>query len=211
MKRFAFAFCLVSIPISLVGQTGPEVAAGLRVPGTAMPYALDSFAGKPELIPIQHSNVSGNNHAGTNVAGQLAGSFFYKPKGATELRLGRPMMHVADESVLRARRRPDASRIEIEREAQKLLGMLELGFADAKTLRDARSGRARAPPRACARRSRRCAIRTSASSPSCGRATRRRCDDRRDARNAPGRRRPPPPLGGRERFAEVRSPRPEAR
>ncbi len=28
---------------------------------------------------------------------------------------------------------PDASRIEIEREAQKLLGMLELDFADAKT------------------------------------------------------------------------------
>jgi hypothetical protein len=26
---------------------------------------------------------------------------------------------------------PDASRIEVEREAQKLLGMLELGFADA--------------------------------------------------------------------------------
>lgn len=30
---------------------------------------------------------------------------------------------------------PDASRIEIEREAQKLLGMLELGFADAATYR----------------------------------------------------------------------------
>lgn len=28
---------------------------------------------------------------------------------------------------------PDASRIEIEREAQKLLGMLELGFVDART------------------------------------------------------------------------------
>lgn len=28
---------------------------------------------------------------------------------------------------------PDASRIEIEREAQKLLGMLELGFADAQS------------------------------------------------------------------------------
>jgi hypothetical protein len=28
---------------------------------------------------------------------------------------------------------PDASRIEIEREAQKLLGMLELGFAEVKT------------------------------------------------------------------------------
>ena len=30
---------------------------------------------------------------------------------------------------------PDTSRIEIEREAQKLLGMLELGFVDAKTYR----------------------------------------------------------------------------
>ncbi|HEX3757478.1 MAG TPA: hypothetical protein VHW23_02185 [Kofleriaceae bacterium] len=28
---------------------------------------------------------------------------------------------------------PDASRIEVEREAQKLLGMLELGFVDAAT------------------------------------------------------------------------------
>ncbi|HTR54952.1 MAG TPA: hypothetical protein VMJ10_29905 [Kofleriaceae bacterium] len=28
---------------------------------------------------------------------------------------------------------PDASRLELEREAQKLLGMLELGFAAAKT------------------------------------------------------------------------------
>ncbi len=30
---------------------------------------------------------------------------------------------------------PDASRVEIEREAQKLLGMLELGFADAKSFK----------------------------------------------------------------------------
>ena len=51
-----------------------------------MPYALDSFDGKPELIPIQHSNVSVNNHTGANVAGELAGSFFYKPKATTELR-----------------------------------------------------------------------------------------------------------------------------
>jgi hypothetical protein len=28
---------------------------------------------------------------------------------------------------------PDATRVEIEREAQKLLGMLELGFAEART------------------------------------------------------------------------------
>jgi hypothetical protein len=86
MKRFAFAFCLVCLPVTLAGQEKPEAAPGLRVPGTSMPYALDSFDGKPELIPIQHSNVSVNNHTGANVAGELAGSFFYKPKATTELR-----------------------------------------------------------------------------------------------------------------------------
>ena len=62
-----------------------QAAAGLSIPGTAMPYALDSFDGKPELIPIHHSNVSINNHTGANVAGEMAGSFFYKPKMTTEL------------------------------------------------------------------------------------------------------------------------------
>ena len=40
---------------------------------------------------------------------------------------------------------PDTSRIEIEREAQKLLGMLELGFADAKTYRTPLGPRVRTP------------------------------------------------------------------
>jgi hypothetical protein len=75
MKRFAFAFCLVCLPVTLAGQEKPEAAPGLRVPGTAMPYALDSFAGKPELIPIHHSNVSVNNHTGANVAGGWRGLF----------------------------------------------------------------------------------------------------------------------------------------
>lgn len=85
MRPLAFALCLVCLPVTLVGQEKPEAAPGLRVPGTSMPYALDSFDGKPELVPIHHSNVSVNNHAGANVAGELAGSFFYKPKLTTEL------------------------------------------------------------------------------------------------------------------------------
>ena len=40
---------------------------------------------------------------------------------------------------------PDASRVEIEREAQKLLGMLELGFADAKTFKTPLGPRERTP------------------------------------------------------------------
>jgi hypothetical protein len=86
MKHFAIASCLVCIPLTLAGQEKPEAAPGLRVPGTSMPYALDSFDGKPELVPIHHSSVSVNNHAGANTAGELAGSFFYKPKVTTELR-----------------------------------------------------------------------------------------------------------------------------
>ena len=40
---------------------------------------------------------------------------------------------------------PDASRIEIEREAQKLLGMLELGFADAQSYATPLGPRPRTP------------------------------------------------------------------
>ncbi|HUJ63764.1 MAG TPA: hypothetical protein VLX92_34930 [Kofleriaceae bacterium] len=40
---------------------------------------------------------------------------------------------------------PDASRIEIEREAQKLLGMLELGFAEARRYATPLGPRARTP------------------------------------------------------------------
>lgn len=40
---------------------------------------------------------------------------------------------------------PDTSRIEIEREAQKLLGMLELDFADAKTYATPLGPRPRTP------------------------------------------------------------------
>ena len=40
---------------------------------------------------------------------------------------------------------PEASRIEIEREAQKLLGMLELGFAAAQTYQTPLGPRVRTP------------------------------------------------------------------
>ena len=43
------------------------------------------------------------------------------------------MSRIADNPFFVLGLSPDASRIEIEREAQKLLGMLELEFVDAKT------------------------------------------------------------------------------
>jgi hypothetical protein len=75
-------FCL-----SLSAQTLPEVAPGLQIPNGsgALPLALDHFDGKPELVPVHHSTIEVNNHKGANVAGSLAGSFFYKPKMTTEV------------------------------------------------------------------------------------------------------------------------------
>jgi hypothetical protein len=72
----------------LLAQTSlPEVASGLTIPNGsgALPFALDRYEGKPELVVIHHSTVEVNNHTGANVAGSLAGSFFYKPKMTTEL------------------------------------------------------------------------------------------------------------------------------
>jgi hypothetical protein len=85
MKPITIAYCILCMGLVVSGQARPEAAAGLSVPGTAMPYALDSFAGKSELVPIHHSNVTVNNHTGANVAGEMAGSLFYKPKMTTEL------------------------------------------------------------------------------------------------------------------------------
>ena len=58
---------------------------GLKVPDRDIPYALDHFNGNPQLIPVHHSAVQINNHKGANVAGSLAGSFFYKPKMSFEV------------------------------------------------------------------------------------------------------------------------------
>ncbi|MCX5745725.1 MAG: hypothetical protein NT062_24890 [Proteobacteria bacterium] len=45
----------------------------------------------------------------------------------------RPIDRIAENPFFVLGARPDATRVELEREAQKLLGMLELGFPEAKT------------------------------------------------------------------------------
>ena len=64
----------------------PLAALGLPLPSRGnLPYALDHFGGKPVLTPIHHSAVELNQHRGANIAGSLAGSFFYKPKMSVEV------------------------------------------------------------------------------------------------------------------------------
>lgn len=76
---------LLFVATALSAQTTlPTVAPGLRIPNGsgAIPLALDQFDGKPELVPVHHSTVEVNNHAGANVAASLV---FAKAKMTTEL------------------------------------------------------------------------------------------------------------------------------
>jgi hypothetical protein len=86
LSTAVFGLLLGCVP--LMAQTSlPVVAPGLSIPNGSggVPLALDEYEGKKELVPVHHSTVEVNNHKGANVAGSLAGSFFYKPKLTTEL------------------------------------------------------------------------------------------------------------------------------
>jgi hypothetical protein len=71
--------------IRVIAQTSLEVEPGLKIPDAKTPLAIDIFENQRELVPIHHSIVNVNKHTGSNLAGSLAGSVFYKPKLTTEL------------------------------------------------------------------------------------------------------------------------------
>ncbi|MEO6911092.1 MAG: hypothetical protein ABI158_09230 [Edaphobacter sp.] len=83
--RSYFFLLILALSVSVLHAQPLTVAPGLTIPNGSVPWALDQFEGKIQLVPIHHSTVEVNNHRGANVAGSLAGSFFYKPKMTTEL------------------------------------------------------------------------------------------------------------------------------
>ncbi|HEY6377020.1 MAG TPA: hypothetical protein VIX90_15985 [Edaphobacter sp.] len=88
LSGFRLWFVLLCFGIGIQttsAQTSLDVEPGLKIPDAKTPWAVDVFEGQRELVPIHHSMVSLNKHTGSNVAGSLAGSFFYKPKLTTEL------------------------------------------------------------------------------------------------------------------------------
>jgi hypothetical protein len=66
-------------------QSSPEPIPGVHIPNGSVPWAVDVYDGKQQIVPIHHTAIEVNNHKGANVAGSLAGSFFYKPKMTTEV------------------------------------------------------------------------------------------------------------------------------
>ena len=79
-----FALILPFTP-SMHAQSSPEPIPGVHIPNGSIPWAVDVYDGKQQIVPIHHTAVEVNNHKGANVAGSLAGSFFYKPKMTTEV------------------------------------------------------------------------------------------------------------------------------
>ncbi len=66
-------------------QTALEIEPGLTIPNAKTPWALEAYQGSRQLVPIHHSTVTVNRHTGSNLAGAVYGSVFFKPKMTTEL------------------------------------------------------------------------------------------------------------------------------
>ena len=102
MQFYGYRFAaLLLLSGSLLHGQAFTVAPGLTITNGSVPWALDEFHGKPQLVPIHHSTIEFNNHKGANVAGSLAGSFFYKPKMTTELAglHARTVLHLTQPSI----------------------------------------------------------------------------------------------------------------
>jgi hypothetical protein len=72
----------LALTLSATMLQTPEVAPGLSIPHGGIPWALDHFAGAPELVPVHHSTVSLNTHRGANFA---RGAVFGKQKMNSQL------------------------------------------------------------------------------------------------------------------------------
>lgn len=66
-------------------QSALKVEHDLTIPNARTPWAVDTYQSHPQLVPIHHSTIHVNMHRGANFAGELAGSFLYRPKVTTEL------------------------------------------------------------------------------------------------------------------------------
>lgn len=107
MRTAGVLLALVAIAAPLTvparGQNVPDPVPGAHITNGSIPWAVDVYDGKQELVPIHHTTVDVDNHRGRNVAGSLAGGFFYKPKMTTEiagtharvaLHTGKPVFYV---------------------------------------------------------------------------------------------------------------------
>jgi hypothetical protein len=80
-----------SDPADLPDTKSPNrfcVAPGLYLPTKGHVWALDKYAGNPELVHVKFTAVDLNNHTASNLLKQQAAPFIYKPKKTIEIKGG---------------------------------------------------------------------------------------------------------------------------
>jgi hypothetical protein len=79
--------CAIITVTQMIGQSPPgmvQVAPGIAVPSKGSVWAIDSSqTGSP--VQLYRTPVKVNRHLGKNLAGQLGGSFLYRPSMSMEL------------------------------------------------------------------------------------------------------------------------------
>lgn len=68
-----------------VESSRTEAAPGLVLPSAGHIWALDRFAGQPQLVQLKYTLVKANNHAASNTVKASLAPFVYKPKATWEL------------------------------------------------------------------------------------------------------------------------------
>jgi hypothetical protein len=85
MKQYSVSDTPSDIYARRAETSRPEVAPGLRLPNAGHVWALDKFAGQPQLLQLKYISPKINNHSASNVAGAVVAPFIYKPKFTVEL------------------------------------------------------------------------------------------------------------------------------
>lgn len=73
------------LDVHQVESSQSEVAPGLILPSAGHIWALDKFAGQPQLVQLKYTMVEANNHVASNILKSNLAPFVYKPKATWEI------------------------------------------------------------------------------------------------------------------------------
>jgi hypothetical protein len=85
MQTYGVPDTQTDLYVHQVESSQTEVAPGLALPSAGHVWALDTFAGQPQLVPLKYTMVEANNHLASNTVKASLAPFLYKPKATWEI------------------------------------------------------------------------------------------------------------------------------
>lgn len=86
-KRYQSSIVLLVIAATAgIAQSRMQVEPGLTIPDAKTPWALETYEGKRQLVPIHHSDADVNHHLGRNLVSGMTEPLFFKQKLTIELK-----------------------------------------------------------------------------------------------------------------------------